>query len=104
MDVDGDIDGQLMQQFLSMGTQDKEVLVAELQKLVGNQLNPTACAFFLDMNNWWVGSRLTIIFTKSDYWTFFSRWCTEDLTSVTHIWVNRAWDSLTLVCFEFVLV
>lgn len=54
MDVDSDIDGQLMQQFLSMGTQDREVLVTEFQRLLGNQLNPSACAFFLDMNNWLV--------------------------------------------------
>lgn len=53
MDVDNDIDGQLMQQFLSMGTQDREVLVNEFQKLLGNQLNPAACTFFLDMNNWY---------------------------------------------------
>ena len=52
MDVDNDIDGQLMQQFLSMGTQDREILVNEFQKLLGNQLNPAACTFFLDMNNW----------------------------------------------------
>lgn len=54
MDVDNDIDAQLMQQFLSMGTQDREVLVAEFQRLLGNQLNPEACTFFLDMNNWLV--------------------------------------------------
>ena len=54
MDVDSDIDGQLMQQFLSMGTQDREVLVSEFQRLLGNQLNPEACNFFLDMNNWLV--------------------------------------------------
>jgi hypothetical protein len=29
------------------------VLIAEFQKLLGNQLNPTGCEFFLDMNNWW---------------------------------------------------
>lgn len=52
MDVDNDIDAALMQQFLSMGTQDKDVLISEFQKLLGNQLNPSACAFFLDMNNW----------------------------------------------------
>lgn len=54
MDVDNDIDGQLMQQFLSLGTQDREVLVSEFQRLLGNQLNPEACTFFLDMNNWLV--------------------------------------------------
>ncbi|CAH1787767.1 unnamed protein product [Owenia fusiformis] len=52
MDVDSDFDSNLLQQFSSMGTQDKDVLIAEFQKLLGNQLNPAGCAFFLDMNNW----------------------------------------------------
>ena len=54
MDVDNDLEGSLLQQFSSMGTTDKEVLIAEFQKLLGNQLNPAGCAFFLDMNNWCV--------------------------------------------------
>ncbi|KAK6189982.1 hypothetical protein SNE40_001938 [Patella caerulea] len=52
MDVDNDLDGKLLQQFSSMGTTDRDVLIAEFQKLLGNQLNPNSCAFFLDMNNW----------------------------------------------------
>ncbi|XP_077994286.1 protein ILRUN-like [Glandiceps talaboti] len=52
MEVDSDLDQELMQQFSSMGTTDKEVLISEFQKLLGNQLNPAGCAFFLDMNNW----------------------------------------------------
>ncbi|KAK3102798.1 hypothetical protein FSP39_013980 [Pinctada imbricata] len=53
MDVDNDIDGQLLQQFSSMGTTDKDVLISEFQKLLGpDKLNPAGCAFFLDMNNW----------------------------------------------------
>ncbi|XP_014671654.1 PREDICTED: uncharacterized protein C6orf106 homolog [Priapulus caudatus] len=52
MDVDGDVDQQLLQQFSSLGTTDKDVLIAEFQKLLGHQLNPAGCAFFLDMNNW----------------------------------------------------
>ena len=52
MDVDNDLDQQLVLQFSSMGTTDKEVLITEFQKLSGNQLNPEGCAFFLDMNNW----------------------------------------------------
>ena len=54
MDIDNEIDAKLLAQFSSMGTTDKEVLVAEFQKLLGNQLNPEECAFFLDMNNWLV--------------------------------------------------
>lgn len=52
MDVDNDIDQNLLQQFSCMGTTDHEVLISQLQKLVGNQLNAAGCAFFLDMNNW----------------------------------------------------
>lgn len=52
MDVDHDIDQGLLQQFSCMGTTDKEVLVSQLQKLVGNHLNEATASFFLDMNNW----------------------------------------------------
>lgn len=52
MDVDNEIDQNLLQQFSCMGTTDHEVLISQLQKLVGNQLNAAGCAFFLDMNNW----------------------------------------------------
>jgi hypothetical protein len=52
MDVDGDFDSQLLQQFSSMATTDREVLIAEFQRLLGNQLSDAGCAFFLDMNNW----------------------------------------------------
>jgi hypothetical protein len=30
------------------------VLISEFQRLLGFQLNPAGCAFFLDMTNWWV--------------------------------------------------
>ena len=53
MDADNELEGQLLQQFSSLGTTDKDVLIAEFQKLLGNQLNPAGCAFFLDMNNWY---------------------------------------------------
>uniref|UniRef100_UPI0035900666 protein ILRUN n=2 Tax=Myxine glutinosa TaxID=7769 RepID=UPI0035900666 len=52
MDVDMDIDQELMQKFSCMGTTDKDVLISEFQKLLGFQLNPAGCAFFLDMANW----------------------------------------------------
>ena len=52
MDVDNEIESKLLQQFSTLGTTDKEVLISELQKLLGDQLNPAGCAFFLDMNNW----------------------------------------------------
>uniref|UniRef100_T1IRJ1 Nbr1 FW domain-containing protein n=1 Tax=Strigamia maritima TaxID=126957 RepID=T1IRJ1_STRMM len=52
MDVDNEIDQNLLQQFSCLGTTDRDVLITQLQKLVGNQLSNTGCAFFLDMNNW----------------------------------------------------
>jgi hypothetical protein len=52
MDVDGDFDQGLLQQFSCLGTVDKEVLVRELKKYVGEHLNDSTASFFLDMNNW----------------------------------------------------
>lgn len=52
MDIDRDLDAGLLQQFSCLGTTDRDVLISQLQKLLGNQLNPAGCAFFLDMNNW----------------------------------------------------
>lgn len=48
-----DFEAVLLQQFSCLGTTDKDVLIAEFQRLLGpNQLSPEGCAFFLDMNNW----------------------------------------------------
>ncbi|KAG8193834.1 hypothetical protein JTE90_029567 [Oedothorax gibbosus] len=47
-----DLDAGLLQQFSCLGTTDRDVLISQLQKLLGDQLNPAGCAFFLDMNNW----------------------------------------------------
>lgn len=52
--MDIDLDPELMQKFSCMGTTDKDVLISEFQRLLGFQLNPAGCAFFLDMTNWWV--------------------------------------------------
>lgn len=54
MDIDRDLDAGLLQQFSCLGTTDRDVLISQLQKLLGNQLNPAGCAFFLDMNNWYI--------------------------------------------------
>lgn len=51
--MDVDLDQELMQKFSCMGTTDKDVLISEFQRLLGFQLNPAGCAFFLDMTNWW---------------------------------------------------
>lgn len=50
--ADMDMDTDLMQRFSRMGTTDKDVLISEFQRLLGYQLNPAGCAFFLDMTNW----------------------------------------------------
>ncbi|CAL8336249.1 unnamed protein product [Lota lota] len=50
--MDMDVDAELMQKFSCMGTTDKDVLISEFQRLLGFQLNPAGCAFFLDMTNW----------------------------------------------------
>nr|XP_033775323.1 protein ILRUN isoform X3 [Geotrypetes seraphini] len=50
--MDVDLDPELMQKFSCMGTTDKDVLISEFQRLLGFQLNPAGCAFFLDMTNW----------------------------------------------------
>ncbi|XP_053706371.1 protein ILRUN-like [Synchiropus splendidus] len=50
--MDLDLDQELMQKFSCMGTTDKDILISEFQRLLGFQLNPAGCAFFLDMNNW----------------------------------------------------
>ncbi|XP_063320743.1 protein ILRUN-like isoform X2 [Pelmatolapia mariae] len=47
-----DLDQELMQKFSCMGTTDKDILISEFQRLLGFQLNPAGCAFFLDMTNW----------------------------------------------------
>lgn len=51
--MDLDLDQELMQKFSCMGTTDKDILISEFQRLLGFQLNPAGCAFFLDMTNWW---------------------------------------------------
>jgi len=55
--MDNDIDSLLLRQFSSMATQDRDVLIAEFRRLLGNQLNELACSFYLEMNNWSVSLR-----------------------------------------------
>jgi hypothetical protein len=56
MDVDGDVDGSLAQAFGCMGTVDREVLIRQFQCVLGDDhpVSAESCAFFLDMNNWFV--------------------------------------------------
>lgn len=55
MDSDAEMDtveANLLNKFRSMGTTDKDVLISQFQDLLGFQLNPSGCAFFLDMTDW----------------------------------------------------
>lgn len=54
MEVDEDMEAGLLRQFNCMLTTDKEVLVKELQSLVGEHLNEHTARFYLEMNDWWV--------------------------------------------------
>lgn len=47
-----DLESKLLEQFRIMGTNDKDVLIGEFQKLLGGSQNYTTCQFFLEMNNW----------------------------------------------------
>ena len=57
------IAGQLLHQFSCMNTTDKDVLIIELKKLVGDAINNETAQFWLDMNNW---SVLVIIYCISN--------------------------------------
>ncbi|KAK0140842.1 hypothetical protein N1851_022165 [Merluccius polli] len=68
--MDMDVDAELMQRFSCMGTTDKDVLVSEFQRLLGFQLNPAGCAFFLDMTNWLAGHHhLLLLLSSQDKFT-----------------------------------
>nr|CAG4641173.1 EOG090X0CQ9 [Eulimnadia texana] len=45
-------DQNLLQQFSCMGTTDHDVLILQLRKLIGEDVNEATASFFLDMNNW----------------------------------------------------
>lgn len=52
LDID---DSDFMLKFQCMGTSDREVLITEFQRLLAPAtLGPEGCAFFLEMNNWYV--------------------------------------------------
>nr|XP_053635820.1 protein ILRUN-like [Cherax quadricarinatus] len=52
MEVDEDLEGGLLRQFNCMLTTDKEVLIKELQTLVGAHLNEHSARFYLEMTDW----------------------------------------------------
>ena len=51
MEVD-ELEQQFLSQFRSMATSDREVLIAQFQKLIDGQMTDRGCEFFLDMSNW----------------------------------------------------
>ena len=53
MDTDIDLDAELMNKLNAMGTRDHEDLVAQFQSIVGSQISPAGCAFYLEMANWY---------------------------------------------------
>ena len=54
MDIDVDLDAELLNKLNTMGTRDHEDLVAQFQSIVGSQISPAGCAFYLEMANWFV--------------------------------------------------
>ncbi|EHB13830.1 hypothetical protein GW7_12569 [Heterocephalus glaber] len=51
-DMDMDLDPELMQKFSCLGTTNKDVHISEFQRMLGFQLNPDDCTFFLDVTSW----------------------------------------------------
>ena len=51
MEID-DLEQQLLSQFRSLGTCDKDVLIAQFKKLIDGQMTDKGCEFFLDMTDW----------------------------------------------------
>ncbi|KAK7082690.1 hypothetical protein SK128_002555 [Halocaridina rubra] len=75
MEVDEDIDGGLVRQFNCLGTTDKEVLIKELQTLVGAHLNDINAKFYLEMTDWNLQAAVCAyfdlqVFTKLPQMTF----------------------------------
>lgn len=58
MDIDGiqdgsqDVESELMNRLTTLGTRDKEDLADEFRNIVGNQMSPACCNFYLEMGNW----------------------------------------------------
>lgn len=47
-----EIDAQLLEQFRCLGTNDRDELVKEFNRIVGNGVPSSICQFFLDLANW----------------------------------------------------
>lgn len=47
-----DLTADLLQKFSCMNTTDKDVLIEQLKRLLGENINDESAVFWLDMNNW----------------------------------------------------
>lgn len=52
MDGERDLEVDLLHSFSRLATTDREVLMKQFQKLLGNAINEDSAQFWLDMNNW----------------------------------------------------
>lgn len=51
MEID-ELEQQLLSQFRSLATSDRDVLITQFQKLIDGQMTDRGCEFFLDMTDW----------------------------------------------------
>jgi hypothetical protein len=66
-----DLTADLLQRFSCMNTTDKDVLVEQLKRLLGEHINDESAVFWLDMNNWSV-----VLATRWPlFWPFFTEKC-----------------------------
>ncbi|KAF7253259.1 Protein ILRUN [Varanus komodoensis] len=95
--MDVDLDAELMQKFSCLGTTDKDVLIGEFQRLLGFQLSPAGCAFFLDMTNWYYAAGVEdcfrVRFTSSS--GFCDKYCHDNLPKVTQLQGHMRADETT---------
>ena len=66
MEVD-DLEQQLLSQFRSLATSDRDVLITQFQKLIDGQMTDRGCEFFLDMTDWWVYLSSNILSQNTNY-------------------------------------
>ncbi len=70
MDIDGvhqdgriqdgsqDVESELLSRLTTLGTRDKEELLEQFRNIVGNQMSPACCNFYLEMGNWNISTAL----------------------------------------------
>lgn len=50
--MDVDLDQELLNKLNTLGTRDREDLMAQFQSIVGTYMSPSCCEFYLEMGNW----------------------------------------------------